>query len=259
MAAVTLSEVAQTLCDRIESGSTVVGFTGAGISKASGVPTFRGEEGLWERHRPEDVAHINVLRRDPATFWRFHDNIRSVLTGAVPNCAHFVLAEMEEVIGPESDFAVITQNIDHLHQRAGNHHVVALHGDALSYSCMDCEAVIDDVPLPSPRYPPLCDDCGGVIRPDVVLFGEILPLQALSEARQLCEEADVLLVVGTSGIVEPAASLPYVALHNGALIVEINPERTPLTGHAHYSIQATATAALPALWERMDGKLRRRK
>lgn len=254
MANVTLEEVATTIAERIGYGATVVGFTGAGVSKASGIPTFRGAEGIWERRNVEDVASADALRRNPEQFWRFHDTLRPVLATAIPNSAHFVFAEMEERVSEDVEVAVVTQNIDRLHQRAGSRRVIELHGDALAYTCMKCGDK-PDVPIPAPMYPPRCELCDGVIRPDVVLFREVLPPEALSEAQDLCSRADVLLVVGTSGLVEPAASLPYLALHAGALVVEINPTPTPLTGYVHYSIQATATAALPPLWERIEEKL----
>ncbi len=251
----TLREVAEAIADRIWPGATILADTGAGISRASGIPKFRGEEGLWNKYRAEDVATIGVLERDPGLFWRFHDHLREIMQDAVPNPAHFALADMEEVLGGDVAFAVVTQNIDGLHQRAGSEHVIELHGNALSYTCNRCGARSDDIAIPAPSYPPQCERCGGVIRPDVVLFGEALPPLALQEAQELSAQADVMLVVGTSAVVEPAASLPFVALAAGALVVEVNPAPTTLTGLAQYSIQASAATAVPALWERLKGKL----
>lgn len=254
----TLTEVAFAVADRVEPDALVVAFTGAGLSRASGVPTFRGEGGVWDRYRPEEVASLEVLEHDPETFWRFYDHLRQVIACAVPNPGHLVLADMEEELAGEAEFMVVTQNIDRFHEQAGNSRVLKLHGDAHVYYCMTCGAEPEHVPLPAPTYPPRCLECGGVVRPDVALFGEALALHVLDAAREACIVADVLLVVGTSGVVEPAASLPYLSLAGGALVVEINPTATALTGVAHYSIQAPATTALPALWERIQGKLAER-
>lgn len=256
MSSITLQEVAYAIADRIFPGVTIIAGTGAGISCASGIPTFRGPEGIWNDYRVEDVATAEAFERDPGLFWRFHDHLREIIAGALPNAAHFALADMEEVLGEAVEWAIITQNIDGLHQRAGSEQVIELHGDALSYSCCRCEAPGAEVPIPAPEYPPLCDACGGVLRPDVVLFGEALPEQALADARDLAVRADVMLVVGTSGQVEPAASLPFITLGEGGLVVEVNPEPTVLTGLAQYSVQARAADALPLLWERVREALR---
>lgn len=248
----TLSEVASAILERIVPGCTIVISTGAGISRPSGIPTFRGAEGLWQTYRAEDVATIGVLERDPAHFWRFHDHLRTVIADAVPNPAHLVLAEMEAALASTSEFAVVTQNIDGLHQRAGSTRVIELHGNALQYHCMSCDAVPADVPIPAPEYPPHCRDCGGVLRPDVVLFGEALPEDAIGEAHDLALRADVMLVVGTSVVVQPAASLPFLALSAGALVVEVNPRPTSLTGMAGFSVQAPANTALPLLWQHLS-------
>lgn len=256
MSSITLQEVADAIADRLLPGATVIAGTGAGISRASGIPTFRGPEGLWNDYRVEDVATIEAFERDPGLFWRFHDHLREIIAEALPNAAHFALADMEEVLGEAVEWSVITQNIDGLHRRAGSEQVIDLHGDALSYTCCACGADTCDVPIPAPAHPPLCEACGGVVRPQVVLFGEALPQQALSEARDLAVRADVMLVVGTSVQVEPAASLPFITLGEGGLVVEVNPEPTALTGLAQYSVQAGAADALPVLWERVCEALR---
>jgi NAD-dependent deacetylase len=252
----TLGEVAQAIADKVGPGSLLAVSTGAGISRASGIPTFRGEEGLWQKHRAEDVATDDVLRRDPAFFWRFHDHLREVIAEAVPNPAHFALADLEEATEGRLGHVIITQNIDRLHQRAGSGRVLELHGDALTYTCMSCEAFSEDLAIPAPEYPPHCEACGGILRPNVVLFGEALPARALDDAREAAKGCDVMLVVGTSVVVEPAASLPFLAVAAGALVVEVNPAPTALTGLAHYSIQSPAGTALPALCEEVKARLR---
>jgi len=168
----------------------------------------------------------------------------------VPNPAHFVLAEMEDCL-TDVEFAVITQNVDSLHQRAGSENVIELHGNALSYTCMRCGDRPSHVDMPAEEYPPRCGRCDGVIRPDMVLFGEQLPADAIEKAMGLARESDVMLVVGTSMMVEPAATLPVLALNASALVVEINTTPTILTSLADYSIQMPASTALPALWEEL--------
>jgi NAD-dependent deacetylase len=254
----TLHEVAEAVVDRIRPGAVVVASTGAGLSKASGISTFRGPEGLWQTVQSEDIATLEMLERHPELFWRFHDRLRAMIVDAVPNPAHFVLADMEEALEDAAEFAVITQNIDRLHQRAGSRRVIELHGDALAYECMGCGDEIEAIPVPAPECPPRCPKCRGVVRPRVVLFGEALPEDSLDEAQGLCGCADVLFVVGTSALVQPAAALPLTALSAGALVIEVNPSTTPLTGLAQYSIQAPAGPALPALWERIQLALRER-
>ncbi len=248
MSETVLTRVAQAIAERIGTGTTIAAGTGAGGSKESGVPTFRGKDGLWEKYRAEDVCTIHVLRRDPALFWRFHDSLRGAMLGSEPNEGHAALADMEATLGRDAEFAVITQNIDGLHQRAGSKRVVELHGDALSFQCMKCRQACD-VPYPAPEYPPQCEHCGAVVRPNVTLFGEMLPTGALEDAQRLALNADVYLSIGTSVIVQPAASLPFIALEAGALVVEINPNPTPLTGAAQLTVEGTSAEVLPALWQ----------
>lgn len=241
-------QIAAAITRCIQPGATIVASTGAGCSKESGVPTFRGEGGLWEEHRPEEVASSGVLANEPDKFWQFHDEIRRVIAQAAPNPAHETLAEMEQTLD-DVEFAVITQNIDNLHQDAGSETVIELHGNAFRYYCVDCGKQIADVPQPAEEYPPLCPDCDGVVRPDVVLFGEMLPQDALRDAGYLTTTADVFLSIGTSVIVQPAASLPFTALRAGATVVEVNPSPTELTPAADYSVQEPAGGALPNIWE----------
>ena len=225
------------------SSRGVVALTGAGISVASGVPSFRGTGGLWARYDPMEVATIEALTKDPGRVWVFLRELDSVLQAARPNAAHEALAEMEE-----RGFlrAVITQNVDSLHQEAGSRQVVELHGSVRSLHCIACghrlarpEAEAQDV-----TTVPRCERCGGVLKPDVTFFGEELPRQALRRAEHLCRSCDVLLVVGTSAEVHPASRLPGLARGHGAAVWELNPVEELRDVHR---LPGPAEEVLPAL------------
>lgn len=216
------------------------------MSRESGIPTFRGEEGVWRQYRAEDVATPQALRLHPRLFWEFNDHLRQLCAKAVPNAGHQALARLQQELGPPRQAAIVTQNVDRLHERAGSREVIHLHGDVLRVVCPHCGFAADEYPVPAPELPPVCE-CGTVLRPDIVLFNERLPEDALSEAFRLAEDCDVMWVVGTSVNVQPAASLPFVALEHGALVVEINPEPTILTAEAQVSIRGTAAEAIPGL------------
>ncbi|MBW3621432.1 MAG: NAD-dependent deacylase [Actinobacteria bacterium] len=226
------------------SARGAVVFTGAGISVASGVPSFRGTGGIWTRYDPAEYASIDALHRDPEKVWGFLRELRRTLDAAVPNRAHEAIAHLETT-GVVTN--VITQNIDGLHQRAGNDRVIELHGSNRSISCLGCartfaraevEHLADD-PVPS------CPSCGGVLKPDVVLFGEQLPQAPFRRAEHALRHCDVLLVVGTSVEVFPAARLPELARRHGASVWEINPvaELPDVDG----AIRGDAEVVLPAL------------
>lgn len=238
--------VAAAVAERLADGGVLVVSTGAGMSRESGIPTFRGAEGVWRQHRAEDVATPQAFHRHPALFWEFNDHLRQLCAGAAPNAGHLALARLKAELAAPAVFRLITQNIDRLHEQAGSTGVIHLHGDALRVICPRCGFADDDFPVPTPELPPHCT-CGSVLRPDIVLFGEMLPEHALTEAFDLAEACDVMWVVGTSMNVQPAASLPFVALDHGALVVEINPEPTPLTDDASYSLRTTAAVGLPPL------------
>lgn len=220
----------------------VAALTGAGVSAESGIPTFRGDRGTWAAERPEDVATPEAFARDPARVWRWYAARRAAAAAAEPNAAHRALATMEARL---PRFTLITQNVDGLHGRAGSRRVLELHGSLARARCHRCRAPADLPPGEAP--PPACTRCGGGIRPDVVWFGEDLDAGDLHRALDACVSAEVLLVVGTSGLVEPAASLAFAALEAGARVAEINPEPTPLTPWAHDVLAARAGAVLPEL------------
>lgn len=209
----------------VEGGVRNAALSGAGISVESGVPPFRGKGGLWEKMDPMEFAHIEAFRRDPTKYWSIRGPFVRDLRRIKPNAAHLTLARMEEegYLG-----AVITQNIDGLHQTAGSKNVIEFHGNVRELYCMECRGRIraDDAPLDD--NPPRCT-CGGVLRPDVVFFGEAVPPGPMIKSQEIAMSCAVLLVVGTSGVVQPAASIPVMAGRAGALVIEVNPEETPLT------------------------------
>jgi NAD-dependent deacetylase len=224
-------------------------LTGAGVSAESGVPTFRGEGGLWRNFRPEQLATPEAFRRDPALVWEWYDWRRGLIDSCAPNAAHATLAEMEAAL---PDLTLITQNVDGLHQAAGSRNVLELHGDIWRMRCTGCGRVSEDRRVPLPEIPPRCPECGALLRPDVVWFGESLPLEVLDAAWAAAARCRLMLVVGTSAVVQPAASLPIVALRNGARLVEVNPAETPLSAHAHETLRGPAAEVLPEWWRKRE-------
>ena len=213
-------------------------LTGAGVSAESGVATFRGAGGLWEGHPIEEVATPWAFARDPLKVWRFYAARREQALGCRPNAAHLGLAELEGRL--EGRFALATQNVDGLHQEAGSRGVLELHGSLWRVRCTRCGEEREDRTVPFPDLPPLCPRCTGMLRPAVVWFGEVLPGEVFGAAVEAAEHCSLLLVVGTSAVVEPAASLARVAAARGAKVWEVNPERTPLTPICDRSWQSPA-------------------
>ena len=221
-------------------------LTGAGISAESGIPTFRGKDGLWNKYDPMELATPEAFKRDPKLVWEWYDWRRQLIAKAQPNEGHKVLVEMEKNF---PDFWLITQNVDGLHQRAGSKKVIELHGNIWKVRCVSCGKEDYDYRAPLPEIPPECDSCGGLLRPGVVWFGESLPMDALQRAYELSEDAEVFIVVGTSAQVYPAAELPFVAKRGGAKLIEVNPEETPVTPHADVSIRESASTGLRKVLE----------
>lgn len=226
----------------------LVAFTGAGISAGSGIPTYRGAGGLWTRWDPEKYASIDYFDRDPSYFWRFFQEVRfATLAEARPNDAHLALAELE---AQGRLHTVITQNIDGLHWEAGSRSILELHGNTRRFFCRRCHEPFDlDAiqTLLAKSLPPPCPACGGVIRPDVVFFGEMLPEAILRESLDAARSADVMLVVGSSLVVHPAASLPIITMEHGGQVIIVNQGETPLDPVASVKIDADATRILPAV------------
>jgi len=221
-------------------------LTGAGISAESGVPTFRGEAGLWRQHRPEELASPMAFRRDPALVWEWYEWRRGLIGDCQPNAAHHILVEMEQAI---PSFILITQNVDGLHRLAGSRRIVELHGNIWRVRCTREGKVTEWREHPLPEGLPCCE-CGALLRPDVIWFGESLPSKELQAAFGAAQTCQVMLVVGTSGVVEPAASLPRVAKQSGARVIEVNIEATPVSRYADETFLGPAAAELPRLWAR---------
>ena len=216
----------QQTAKEIARARNVVALTGAGISVESGIPPFRGKGGLWEKIDPMEVAHIDAFLEDPARVWRLLiQDMGHLLASARPNDAHHGLVALEKQGRLTS---IITQNVDGLHQAAGSSRVVEFHGSFATVSCLNCQAKQPIKNCLAGDLPPLCH-CGGVLRPDCVFFGEMIPVNAFHASRAAVAACDVMLVVGTSATVQPAAQMPVMAKQNGAVIIEINLESTPLS------------------------------
>jgi NAD-dependent deacetylase len=233
-----------TLMERLRAARHVAVLTGAGISAESGVPTFRdAQTGLWSRYKPEDLATPEAFQRNPRLVWEWYAWRRECVAKVTPNPGHIALAEMERQV---PRFTLITQNVDGLHDRAGSRRVVELHGNITRTKCFEENTIIQNW-SDSGEVPPRCPRCGGRLRPDVVWFGETLPAHAFEEALRATQACEVFFSIGTSSMVYPAASLSYEALQSGAVVVEINPEKTPLTTQATHSFRAPSGQLLPLL------------
>lgn len=229
--------------DRLTSAQMVTILTGAGISADSGIPTFRGNDGLWRNFRAEDLATPEAFERNPRLVWEWYDWRRQLIAGTSPNAAHYAIAAFESKV---SRFSLITQNVDGLHGQAGSRHILELHGDIWKVRCTHCHLVTDnrDVPLP---LLPSCHACGKLLRPHIIWFGEALDRQILEASFRAAESSDVLLIVGTSGVVYPAAMLMPAAKAAGAFVIEVNLDPTPYSSGADLSFHGRASEIVPLL------------
>ncbi|RPH46186.1 MAG: NAD-dependent deacylase [Planctomycetota bacterium] len=229
--------------ERLASARSIVVLTGAGISGESGVPTFRGAGGLWRDYRAEDLATPEAFARDPRLVWEWYDWRRRQIAPAKPNLGHYALVTLEKR-APE--LTLITQNVDGLHPAAGSRNLLEIHGNLWRTRCLSCGDVRENRETPLARIPPHCT-CEGLLRPDVVWFGEALPSDLLEQAIRAVETCDLMLVVGTSGVVQPAASMADTVLARGMPVVEINLDPTKLSDQATYALQGRAGEILPKL------------
>jgi NAD-dependent deacetylase len=235
------------LLSALRSARFVAALTGAGISAESGISTFRDPDGLWARFDPRELATPSAFARHPKRVWDWYAWRRQRVAAAQPNPSHLALAHLEAKVPA---FALITQNVDGLHQRAGSHNVIELHGNIMRVRCSQ-EGTIAERWDETASDVPRCSECGAFLRPDVVWFEELLPESALTAAQDAAARCDVLLVVGTSAEVYPAAALPASADAAGAMVVEINPNPTALSSAADYVLRGPAGQVLPALVARI--------
>ncbi|MGJ3238103.1 MAG: SIR2 family NAD-dependent protein deacylase [Anaerolineae bacterium] len=241
------------VAQKLRDASVVTVLTGAGVSKESGVPTFRDAlEGLWAQYDPAQLATPQAFRANPKLVWDWYEWRRALLAKVVPNPGHYALAQLADYV---SRLHLITQNVDDLHEQAGSASVIHLHGNIATHKCFDdCQGVSTLIDLSTLAYdseagPPTCPHCGAYVRPNVVWFGESLPSEALSDAVDYANACDVMLVVGTSGMVSPASELPRVAKQRGAFIIEINPDNSAITPLADLKCEGASGVVLPQILE----------
>ncbi|MFN3265579.1 MAG: SIR2 family NAD-dependent protein deacylase [Deinococcales bacterium] len=230
--------------DKIQAAKSIAILTGAGISAESGIPTFRdAQTGYWAKYNPHELASPQAFAANPELIWRWYLERFRACQNAQPNAAHKALAQLEE----QKPLTLVTQNVDHLHQRAGSKNVLELHGNVYTARCTGCNRLMElDESMQSV---PNCQKCGSRMRPNVVWFGETLPHQTLEAAWNAFIQCDIALIVGTSAVVEPAASLGRAAKQAGAYLIEVNPEVTPLSRFANLRVSAGAIGGLAALLE----------
>jgi len=236
----TYREVAQLIRER----GNIVAFTGAGISVESGIPAFRGAQGLWEKYDPADYADIRSFIEEPAKVWTMLREMTRLIFDAKPSPAHLALGLLEKAGFLRS---IVTQNVDGLHQRAGNTDVIEYHGNSLYLVCLKCQGKVPFTEEALSLMPyPVCDKCREPLKPDGVFFGEQIPTSAVQRAHEAVQKCRIMMIVGTSGVVYPAAEIPFLAASRGAAVVEINVSPTPFTsGISGYFLQGSASRVLP--------------
>ena len=227
----------------IVNADNICVLTGAGVSAESGVATFRGKDGLWSKFKPEELANVNAFLANPTLIWEWYQHRRDLLSAARPNPGHVALAEWETLA---TRFTLVTQNVDGLHQAAGSKHVLELHGNIRMNRCQDCGAESTMNEITFHGHVPLCS-CGGKLRPGVVWFGEMLPEAVFQDAVHAAQTCDLLLTVGTSAIVYPAAALPEMAVSRRIPVIEVNVAETPFTPLATHHLRGLAGQILPEL------------
>ena len=231
----------ESVADKLQQAKKIVFVTGAGISQESGIPTFRGDDGLWRKYDPMQLATINAFNQNPKLVWEWYEDRRKNILAAKPNAGHVAISELAK----HKEVWVLTQNIDGLHQRAGSQNVLELHGSIITIKCTVCNFK-DKITSDFSEMPPLCK-CGNILRPDVVWFGEPLPQDVWGDAMTHSSLCDVMVVAGTSLSVSPANLLPIYAKQNGALMIEVNPEETLMSASMDLSVRSTSAKALPEL------------
>lgn len=236
----------ESLARQIKDAQKIVFVTGAGISRESGIPTFRGKDGHWRKYDPMQLATIDAFYENPKLVWEWYEDRRKNILAAQPNKGHLAIAELAKY----KDVVVLTQNIDGLHQRAGSKSVYELHGNIIRVKCTVCDYK-DDIASNFDELPPKCN-CGNMLRPDVVWFGEPLPQDVWINAIMHAQSCDVMIIVGTSLVVSPANTLPLYAKQNNAKLIEVNPDETIMSAQMDLSIRSTGVGSLPHLVSLFD-------
>ncbi len=239
-------EISDRTINKILAAKSIVFFTGAGISAESGIPVFRGKDGIWNKLRPEELANFNAFLKNPDLVWEWYNHRKQIIKESKPNPAHLAISEIQNYV---PGVTVVTQNIDNLHRRAGSKIIYELHGNIERNYCIKCRTFYNDE-IKFDGKTPTCN-CGGLIRPDVVWFGEYLPEDQFSASEKAARNCDVFFIVGTSAVVYPAASLIYSAKENGAYIIEMNIEQTKASHLADESYFGKAGEILPLFVERI--------
>ncbi len=244
-------QIPDTLIERLKEAQRVCIITGAGISAESGVPTFRGKDGLWRQYRAEELATPQAFARDPKLVWEWYNWRRSLIYPLKPNPAHEAVTAMDSHY---PDFLLITQNVDGLHRKAGTRRMVEVHGNIWRVRCTREGTISERIQQDLGELPPVCEKCGAILRPDVVWFGESLPLEALNRSIGFVSACDLMIVIGTSAVVYPVAGFPWTAKQKGATVIEINAEQTPITEIADYSMIGKAGEIMPLLVKGLSRK-----
>ncbi len=239
-------EIPSALVEKLKSAKTIVFFSGAGISAESGIPTFRGKDGIWNKFRPEELANFDAFVRNPKLVWEWYKYRKSIVHQSIPNAGHLAIVEMEKYF---ENVIVITQNVDNLHRRAGSKIIYELHGNIEKNFCVKCKKRYD-ADLEFMDGVPKCS-CGGLIRPGVVWFGELLPADQFQLSEKAARNGDIFFIVGTSAVVYPAASLVQIAKSNGAYLVEVNVEETEVSSLVDISLIGESGKFLPLIVEQM--------
>ncbi|MCF6269505.1 MAG: NAD-dependent deacylase [Melioribacteraceae bacterium] len=239
-------EIPKTLIEKLKSAKSIIFFTGAGISAESGIETFRGKGGLWNKMSAQELASFDGFMKNPDLVWEWYQYRRKIVRETNPNAGHKTIADFEKHF---DEVTVVTQNVDNLHKRAGSSSILELHGNIERNYCMDCKTFYGVEKFLESEEVPKCEKCGGMIRPDVVWFGEVLPQDIFAEAERKAAESDICFIVGTSAVVYPAAYIPIAAKRGGSVLVEINIEPTEITNQTDYSIKGKSGEVLPEIFK----------
>jgi len=229
----------ESIIEQIKDIQKIVFVTGAGISQESGIPTFRGKDGLWRNYNAMELATIDAFYKNPKLVWEWYNERRRNIFAAQPNLGHKAITELEKY----AEVVILTQNIDGLHQKAGSTKVLELHGSVVKIKCSVCDFK-DEIITEFSEIPPLCK-CGNILRPDVVWFGESLPQDVWQKAIIFSSQCDLMIIAGTSLVVSPANTLPIYAKQNNAILIEINPEKTEMSSEMDLIIRNTSASVLP--------------